>query len=110
MMGEFDKGKRNAAFLLGSGLVLFVVWVSSTVIGRVLGSAIHDPAQWGLDFVFTAVFLALLVGFWKGKAEILPWIVAAFVAVATAHWLPGKWYILLGALAGSLVGAIRYAD
>lgn len=110
MMGEFDRGKRNAAFLLGSGLVLFVVWISSTLIGRLLGGTFHDPAQWGLDFVFTAVFLALLVGFWKGKAVILPWIVAAIVAVAAAHWLPGKWYILLGALAGSLVGAIRYAD
>jgi hypothetical protein len=33
--------------------------------------------------------------------------VAAGVAVATAQWLPGKWYILLGGLAGSLVGAWR---
>jgi len=40
----------------------------------------------------------------------LPWIVAAIVAAAAAHWLPGKWYILLGALAGSLIGVVRHAD
>ncbi len=66
-MSEYDKGKCNAAFLLGSGLVLYVAWVNSTVVGRVLGSAVQNPAQWGLDFVFTAVFLSLLTGFWKGE-------------------------------------------
>ena len=35
---------------------------------------------------------------------------AAVVAVAASYWLPGKWYILLGGLAGSLVGAFRRGD
>ena len=109
-MGEFAKGKRNAAFLLGSGLVLYVAWVSSTVVGRALGDVVHDPARFGLDFAFTAVFLSLLVGVWKGKADLLPWIVAAIVAVAAAHFLPGKWYILLGGVSGSIAGVVRHAD
>lgn len=77
---------------------------------HVLPLALNDPSQWGLDFVFTAMFLALLVGLWKGKADLLPWIVAALAAVAAAHWLPGKWYILLGGVAGSLAGVVRHAD
>ncbi len=109
-MGEFDRGKRNAAFLLGSGLVLYGAWLSSTVIGRILGDVVHDPARFGLDFAFTAVFLSLLVGLWKGKSDLLPWIVAGIVAVVFAHLFPGKWYILLGGLAGSIVGGLRYAD
>ncbi len=109
-MSEFDKGKRNAAFLLGSGLVLYGAWLSSTVIGRVLGDVVHDPARFGLDFAFTAVFLSLLVGLWKGKSDLLPWIIAGIVAVVSAHLFPGKWYILLGGLAGSIVGGLRHAD
>jgi len=54
------------------------------------------------------VFIALLAGLWRGKGDLLPWIVAAAVAIAGAHLLPGKWYILLGTVAGSLVGAWRY--
>jgi len=104
-MGEFAKGKRNAAFLLGSGLVLYVAWVGSTVIGRTLGDVVHDPASFGLDFAFTAVFLSLLVGLWKGKADLIAWVAAAIVAVAAAHVLPGKWYILLGGLAGSVASS-----
>jgi 4-azaleucine resistance transporter AzlC len=109
-MAEFAQGKPNAAFLLGSGLVLYGAWVGSTGLGRVLGDVVQDPARFGLDFAFTAVFLSLLVGLWKGKADLLPWGVAALVAVTAAHFLPGKWYILLGGLAGSLVGAVRHGD
>jgi predicted branched-subunit amino acid permease len=95
-MSEFENGYDNAAFLLGSGGVLYLVWLSSTVIGRTIGSAIDDPTRWGLDFAFTAVFLSLLVALWKGKSDLFPWAVAAIVAVLDAHWLPGRWYILLG--------------
>src|SRR6266581_8812002 len=109
-MSDFAAGGRDAGFLLGSGLILYIAWVSSAVIGRTAGAWIQNPAQWGLDFAFTAVFTALLVGMWKGKSNLLPWIVAAVVAVAAAHWLPGKWYILLGGVAGSVIGAITDAE
>lgn len=109
-MGEFATGTRDAAFLLGSGLVLYVAWLGSSVVGRILGTGFHDPARFGLDFAFTAVFLSLLVGVWKGKADLLPWAVAALVAAVAAHILPGKWYILLGALAGSITGVVRHGE
>ena len=108
-MSNFAAGGRDAGFLLGSGFILYIAWVSSAVIGRTVGAWIENPTQWGLDFAFTAVFTALLVGMWKGKSNLLPWVVAAVVAVAAAHWLPGKWYILLGGIAGSIVGAITDA-
>lgn len=108
---NFADGGRDASFLLGSGLMLFVPWVAGTGIGQLLGASISskDLADWALDFTFTAVFTALTVSTWKGKSDLLPWIVAALVALATHLLLPGNWYILLGGLAGSLVGAFRNA-
>lgn len=106
----FAAGGRDGAFLLGGGLTLFVAWVSSTVVGQTVGASIQNPAQWGLDFAITAVFIALLVGMWKGKSNFFAWAVAAIVAIAAAHWLPGKWYILLGGIAGSAVGAMTDAQ
>ncbi|HKF93788.1 MAG TPA: AzlC family ABC transporter permease [Gammaproteobacteria bacterium] len=107
---EFDAGGRDAAFLLGSGLPLFVAWVSSAAVGAILATSLPDPARWGLDFAFTATFVALLIGMWKGRASLLPWGIAASVAFASAHWLGGQWHIVLGGLAGSLAGAWRDAD
>ncbi|MBN9389540.1 MAG: AzlC family ABC transporter permease [Chloroflexi bacterium] len=104
-MGQFQSGKRNGAFLLGSGFVIGLGWWGSTVVGYLLGNLIEHPEQWGLDFAFLAVFIALLVAQWKGKKNILPWLVAGIVAVVAKFLLPDKWYILLGGLAGSLVGA-----
>lgn len=109
-LGSLTAGDGDGAFLLGSGLTVFVFWGAATAIGELTGGLVSNPAQWGLDFAFTAVFLALLVGLWHGRASLLPWVVAAVVAVAAAHWLPGKWYILLGGLVGSLVGAFNRAD
>lgn len=105
-MREFAKGRRDAAFLLGGGLAMFLSWTVFTVVGSAAGSFIRDPARWGLDFAFTAIFLALLAGFFRGRASLLPWGVAAVVAVAAHELLPGQWYILLGGLAGSLAGVI----
>lgn len=109
-MNEFAKGGRNAAFLLGSGLTLFIAWLSATFIGQTVSNSLQDPSRFGLDFAFTAVFITMLVGLWKGKSDLLPWIVAGIIAVASAHFLPGKWYILLGSLTGSFVGAVRNGD
>lgn len=109
-MGRFAQGSRNGAFLLGTGIALMLAWVGATVVGQLAGSVISDPTRWGLDFAFSAVFLALLVGMWRGRSDLLPWGVAAVVAVLAARLLPGTWYILLGGLAGSLVGGLRDAD
>lgn len=106
-MGAYARGSRNGGMLLGSGLALLLAWTGATLSGQLAGAIIGEPERYGLDFAFAAVFLALLVGLWRGKGDLLPWGVAALVAVAAQRWLPGTWYILLGGLAGSLVGAWR---
>ena len=73
----FGSGGRDAAFFLGSGLTMTVAWIGGSVLGRAGGSWLTDPARWGLDFAFTAVFVALLVGSWRGRRDLLPWAVAA---------------------------------
>jgi 4-azaleucine resistance transporter AzlC len=105
-MAEVRKGKGSVWFLLGTGVSSWIAWVGSTLAGRALGAFIDDPTKYGLDFAFTATFLALLLGMWRGRTDLLPWIVAALVAIATAQLVEGNWYIIAGGLAGSLAGAI----
>jgi len=60
-MAEVRKGKGSVAFLLGTGALSWFAWMGSTLCGRVLGAFIDDPTRYGLDFAFTATFLALLL-------------------------------------------------
>ena len=99
-------GGSGPAFMLGAGTLAWIAWVGSTLSGRLLGAVIDDPATYGLDFAFTATFLALLFGMWKGKADLLPWFAGGAIAIGVAYLVPGTWYIIAGGLGGSLIGAI----
>jgi 4-azaleucine resistance transporter AzlC len=106
-VAELRRGGRDAAFLLGAGLTLYAFWLASSMLGRAAGDLSPLVERWGLAFLTTAFFVALLAGFWRGRGDALPWLVAGGVAVAVKLTLPGTWYIVAGALAGSLVGAWR---
>lgn len=104
-MAEAGNGRASAAYYFGASLSCYLTWVVSPLVGRIVGSAVDDPTTYGLDFAFTATFLALLFGMWRGRGDLVPWIVAALVAIATARLAPGNWYIVAGGLAGSFAGA-----
>ncbi len=108
---EMSSGKKDAAFLLGSGLCIYFFWNLATLLGATMYSRIDrylsDPSVLGLDFAFTSVFIALLIFFWKGKSQIPVWFAAGIVAWITFMLLPGKWYIILGGIAGGITGACR---
>ena len=95
------------AFYAGLGVPLYVTWVSATATGALLGSQLDDPAAWGFDFAFVAIFLTLLVGLWRGRRSAAPWIAAAAVAIAVDALVPGAWSIFCGTLAGAAVGYWR---
>jgi len=89
-MGEMREGRGSIAFLLGTTLACWLSWFISTIGGRLAGSLIDDPTKYGFDFAFTATFLALLLGMWKGRIDIVPWAVAALSAIAAARLIEGN--------------------
>jgi 4-azaleucine resistance transporter AzlC len=105
-MAEAQKGRPSAAYYFGAAILCFTTWAVSPLAGRLIGSFVDDPVKYGLDFAFTATFLALLFGLWKGKLDLIPWGIAALVAIATSMLVPGNWYIVAGGLAGSFAGAV----
>ena len=104
-MAAHRQGNASVGFLLGGGLCLFFVWSFGTMMGHRLGAVIRNPEIYALDFAFIAVFTALVIGLWRGKSDIIPWLVAATLAIIAEKFLPGKWYILIGGISGALVSA-----
>lgn len=104
-----DPDALSPGHLLGGGLCLAAFWHASSIAGHALGGVLPAPEVLGLDFAFTAVFLALAIGLWKGRGDVLPWLVTGVTAWAAAALLPGKWYVLIAAVAGFAVTVALHA-
>lgn len=107
MMSRFEQGYRDAGFILGLALLAIPSWTTMTVVGNSLGGAIDDPKRWGFDFIIVAIAIVILAGRWRGASTLIPWGAAAAAAIATSYLLPGKVYIVVGAIVGSLAGLLR---
>lgn len=107
-VAEMQAGRWDAGFLFGSGALMWVVWVASTAVGHLLGSALRPPPGHPIFFAALAVFVSILVLMWRGRRDLLPWAVAGAGAILIARLLPGtSWHIVGGALLGSAVGVWR---
>lgn len=103
---EMRRGGRDAAYFLGGGLLLWLVWVSSTAVGHLFGHLLREPERFGLDFLVAACFLAMAVPIYEKRRSLVPWLVAAGVAALAWQTLPGSWYLLAGTLAGAITGVV----
>ena len=101
--------KAGYAYLVGGGLTQMAAWCASTVLGVVFAQAIPEPKALGMDFAFTAAFIAIARSLWRGRSDLMPWAVAAAVVVAGVKGLgaPAHWMLALGGLVGAAVAGAR---
>ena len=102
---EYEKGARDAAFLAGSGMVMWISWVVASAAGQLGGQMLARPERFGVDFMIAAFFATMAVPFFRKASALWPLLAGIAVAVLVERLVSGPWYILAGALAGSLVGA-----
>lgn len=95
------------AWYAGIAIPFYIVWLLSTLAGALAGTAIGDPRVLGLDFAFTAVFIVLVVGFWKGRETGLILASSGLAAIVVHRFVPGAWYIAAGAAAGIAAAALQ---
>lgn len=92
--------------LVGGGLALWSTWMIGTGLGVAFGSGINEPARFGLDAIMGCFLLAMLVGDKRDLGVLLPWGAAALAALAAMAWLPPHAHVIVGALAGGVVGLL----
>ena len=100
-----SEGGQDIGVLLGSGMMLWVLWVLATIPGYLAGALVPDPQQLGLDLIMPIFFASMLVPLWKGWRPARPWAVAAGAALIVHALVPGYAFILAGGLAGAVAGA-----
>lgn len=83
-MANRGGGRFDPDFLVGATLPSYPAWVIGTVLGVIAGDLIGDPADLGLDVVFPAFFVALLLGGELGSDRITAIVALLGAAIALA--------------------------
>ena len=74
-------GRFQWPILFGAGLLFYVVWVSSTAVGALVGSTLANPESLGLDAAFAALFLALAAPYIRGRRAVTASLLAAAITL-----------------------------
>jgi predicted branched-subunit amino acid permease len=90
-----------------TGLALFTLWNTGTIIGALATRAISDPKVFGLDAAVPAAFLALLAPRLRAREPIAIALAAAAVAIAVLPFVPAGVPLLVVAVLVSLYGMTR---
>jgi predicted branched-subunit amino acid permease len=99
--GGYDRG-----LLFGSSAAQYTTWVGGTAVGALAGSLIGDPERLGLDAIFPAFFLALLIAELRsGRAQLVA-VAGALIALALVPFTPPGVPVLVASLA-TLIGLVR---
>jgi predicted branched-subunit amino acid permease len=89
-----------------TGIGIYAGWNLSTLVGALVGDAIGDPRQYGLDAAASAAFLALLWPRLSRREPVVVAIVAAVVAAALVPFVPVGLPVIAAALVAVAFGLV----
>jgi 4-azaleucine resistance transporter AzlC len=96
-------GRFDRQLMIGATLPQYVAWVGGTLIGVVAGDAI-DPQSLGLDVLFPAFFLGLLIDELRnGRQHVAAAAIAGVIAVVLIPFTPPG-IPIVAACVGALLG------
>jgi 4-azaleucine resistance transporter AzlC len=102
------KAPLSLAYYFGLALPMWITWTTSSIVGAIVGRSFGDPAAYGFDFAFSAMFIGILAGFWKGPRTGAVLGASAIAAALAKLYVPGAWYIVIGGIVGMAVAALLY--
>jgi 4-azaleucine resistance transporter AzlC len=105
-MANRGEGRFDRHFLFGASSVQYVTWMLGTTIGALAGSGLGDPRALGLDAIFPAFFLALLVPELRDARARGAALGGGLIALALVPLAPAG-VPVLGASAAALIGLRR---
>lgn len=106
-LAELDRSPRlSAAYYFGMAVPLYLYWMTTTSVGYAFGNFIGRPERFGLDFLVTAYFIVLVVGFRKRPNSTWVVLASALAAVATYLTVGSPWHFATGAVAGIVAAVV----
>jgi 4-azaleucine resistance transporter AzlC len=108
-LAQEDLPRKRAAYW-ACGLGVLICWPGGAVLGTLIGSAVHDTNAFGLDAMFPAVILALIVKDLRDLMTLRAALTGAAIALAATPFLPAGLPVLLALAAVLLLVRERPAE
>jgi len=102
-----EGGRFDPWYMVGVTVPQYVGWVLGTIIGVLLGHALGDPRALGLDALFPAFFVALLIEEVRGRRKAVAAAGGAGIALVLTPLAPPGLPILAAAAAAILAARTR---
>ena len=103
-LAQEDLPRQRAAYW-ACGLGVLLCWPTGAILGALIGGVIGNTGAFGLDAMFPAVILALIMPALRDRVTLRAALAGAVIALAATPFLPAGLPILL-ALAGVLIVVI----
>ncbi len=103
-LAQEDLPRKRAAYW-ACGLGVLLCWPAGAVLGALIGSAIGNTGAFGLDAMFPAVILALIMPALRDRARLRAALVGAVIALGATPFLPAGLPVLLAL--GGLAALLR---
>ena len=100
-LAQDDPPGQRAAYG-ACGLGVLICWPGGAILGALIGSAVHNTSTFGLDAMFPAVILALVVPDLRDRVTLRAALAGAVIALIATPFLPAGLPVLL-ALAAVLL-------
>jgi len=94
-----DELPRKRAAYWACGLGVLICWPGGAVLGALIGSAVHDTSAFGLDAMFPAVILALIMPSLRDRLTLRAALAGAAIALIATPFLPAGLPVLLALVA-----------
>jgi len=104
-----EDGTFDRKLLFGSSAIQYVTWTGGTVLGALAGDVLGDPDALGLDALYPAFFLALLIAEARSRGARSAAALGALIALVLVPIAPAGVPVLV-ASAGALIGLTRTAQ
>jgi 4-azaleucine resistance transporter AzlC len=97
-LAQEDLPRKRAAYW-ACGIGVLICWPGGAVLGALIGSTVHDTNAYGLDAMFPAVILALIVPELRAQLTMRAALAGAAVALIATPFLPAGLPVLLALVA-----------
>ena len=95
-------GSFERSFLIGATVPQLSAWIAGTAIGAVAGGFLADPEALGLDVIFPAFFLALLVEEFRDRESVAVAVLGGLIALSLVPFAPPGIPVVAACLAALL--------